>query len=316
VNLSAYHSAASATDVIDLMAVLGYESWNLYGISYGTRVALTLLRDHPDGIRSVVLDSAVPIQVNLTEQFAPNIQRALDLLFERCAADKGCEDKYPDLENSYYALVDQLNREPLSIAYAEETFQVSGDLLASLTIRALHDADAIVQLPKQISELTEGNTYWLPQQIGDLLYYWEISEGMRHSSICSEEIPFNSAEVTAGSSGSIHPALVEAVQSYDFDVCELWQVVPAGEIETQAVSSDVPTLILSGDYDPVTPPVFGNMVAESLTNSYHFVFPGLSHGVVRSRRCGMEIMEAFLDAPDLIPDSSCIDTLKVGFLTR
>ena len=319
VNLSSYHSAASAADVVDLMGALGYENYNLFGISYGTRLALTIMRDHPAGIRSVVLDSAVPLQVSLHEQNGLNLQRALDLLFERCAADKSCAEKYPALEETYYALIEQFNRESLPIAFGGTTYQVSGELLVFLTIRAMYDVDAIVLLPKRISELAEGSTGWLSQQIGEIFFYWSISEGANRSSICSEELPFNSSEVIERNFAGIHPALVGDMQKeldIMYAVCDLWDVVPAGVVETQAVSSGIPTLILSGDYDPITPPAFGSMAAESLTNATHFVFPGLSHGVVRSRRCGAEIMEAFLDAPDVRPDSSCIDALKIGFLTH
>jgi pimeloyl-ACP methyl ester carboxylesterase len=112
IDLSAYHSAASAADLNDLRLTLGYEKLNLYAVSYGTRLALTLMRDYPDAVRSAVLDSAYPLQVNLYTALAPNAERAFQVFFERCAADPTCSISYPDLRTVFYQLVDELNASP------------------------------------------------------------------------------------------------------------------------------------------------------------------------------------------------------------
>jgi pimeloyl-ACP methyl ester carboxylesterase len=114
INLSAYTSAANAADVEDLRAALGYAEWNLYGSSYGTRLALTVMRDHPEGVRSAILDSVYPPQVDLFSSIATNFERSLDLVFERCTSDPACSQAYPDPEKAFYELVDQLDAEPLT----------------------------------------------------------------------------------------------------------------------------------------------------------------------------------------------------------
>jgi pimeloyl-ACP methyl ester carboxylesterase len=97
VDLSAYNSSTSAADVNDLRLVLGYNQLNLYAVSYGTRLALTILRDDPQAIRSAVLDSAYPLEVNLYTSLAANAERSFNVLFDRCAADSACNLSYPDL---------------------------------------------------------------------------------------------------------------------------------------------------------------------------------------------------------------------------
>ena len=113
VNLAAFNSAENAADVNDLRVALGYEQLNLYGISYGTRLALTVLRDFPQGLRSVVIDSVVPLQSNLYTEIPGNGARAFELLFEACATDAACSAAYPDLRGVFFDLVDQLNDKPV-----------------------------------------------------------------------------------------------------------------------------------------------------------------------------------------------------------
>ena len=115
IDLTAYNSAENAADVADLRLVLGYEEWNLYGVSYGTRLAQTIVRDHPEGIRSIILDSAYPLAANIQLETAVNADRAFALFFAGCAADPACAVAYPDLEQVFAELVVQLNESPLVV---------------------------------------------------------------------------------------------------------------------------------------------------------------------------------------------------------
>ncbi len=321
IDLSMYHSAVSAADIHDLMQALGYDQYNLYGISYGTRLALTVMRDYPEDVRSAVLDSVVPPQVNLYELFGPNAGRSLNLLFERCAADEACSASFPDLGASFYALVDRLAQEPLSVAAQGTTYLVDGGDLVYLTVMTLYDADQIPHLPKAITDIAAGRKGWLSQQIVTVPSGRYIAEGVFHSVMCYEEIPFNRRDVAVdATAAAIHPAILRALEKeldgYEFAACQVWDVVPAGALETAPITSDIPTLILSGDYDPVTPPAFGRAAADYLANARAYEFLGVGHGVVLSRRCGQEIMQQFLDAPEDPPESGCLSDLRVGFVTR
>ena len=112
VNFTVYNSAQSAADVAMLREALGYEEWNLYALSYGTRLAQTILRDNDAGIRSVVLDSAYPIEVNLQTETPTNLKRAMDIFFNACAMDAGCNAAYPELESVFWDVVAELNETP------------------------------------------------------------------------------------------------------------------------------------------------------------------------------------------------------------
>ena len=114
VDLGAYNSATSARDLAELRVALGYDEWNFYGASYGTRLALVTMRDAPQGLRSVILEATIP--PNAPEQRLTNYDRALGQLFDACAADPECATDYPDLERRFYAMLDELEENPLIVA--------------------------------------------------------------------------------------------------------------------------------------------------------------------------------------------------------
>ena len=113
VRFDTFHSENIARDVVNVMLSLGYEQWNLVGVSYGSRLALTMMRDHPQHLRSVILDSVYPPQADIYLDAYYNGERALAALFVACAADVDCSDRYPDFEMLFYQLYHQLNQTPL-----------------------------------------------------------------------------------------------------------------------------------------------------------------------------------------------------------
>jgi pimeloyl-ACP methyl ester carboxylesterase len=322
VKLSAYNSAASAADVHEMMHALGYDRYNLVGPSYGSRLALTIMRDHPGDIRSAVLDSVVPPQVNADEMSAFHTQRAFDLVFERCALDDACNRKFPDVEKTFYSLVEQLEGEPLPVTAEGVTYQVGGDELVQVAHNALFDFGRTARLPMMISDLANGRTVWFSDGLASIPFMPQIvDEGMHYSVVCSEEIPFMSAEAAAAMNADVHPAILAALDAGAFSLpgylsaCEWWGTAAPDPIEDEPVVSDIPTLILSGDYDPGTPPDFGSAAAEYLENSQSYVVTGHGHEVLFSSICAVNIMEQFLEAPEETPDISCLDKLKPAFAT-
>jgi Predicted hydrolases or acyltransferases (alpha/beta hydrolase superfamily) len=136
INLGAYNSAENAADLNDLRIALGYEEWNLFGVSYGTRLALTAMRDYPEGIRSVILDSSCPLEVDLYYEGPTNANRAFRVFFDECASDLACSEAYPDLESVFYGVVDQLNSSPVIFPV---THPLSGE-----TYDMLVDGDGLI----------------------------------------------------------------------------------------------------------------------------------------------------------------------------
>ncbi len=326
VNLSAYTSAASAADLDDLRQVLGYESWNLFGVSYGTRLALTTMRAYGDSgtIRSVVLDSVFPPQVNIYADWGVNADRVFSLIFERCAALENCNSDYPDLKARFYGLVDALNGEPMTIFVNDRINRTvleapfDGDDLIGISFVMAYGSENIINFPKMIRELENGNSAILNEFLAYYLYQPAIySEGMQLSVNCFEELPFNTVAEVQETAENLPPQIGRIAERDVIDflaLCEAWGVETAEAIENEPVVSDIPTLILAGDYDPITPPYYGMETAEWLSRSFYFEFEGLSHSVAFSSRCGMDMAAAFLDLPDVPPDASCMERLFIGFV--
>jgi pimeloyl-ACP methyl ester carboxylesterase len=146
------------------------------------------------------------------------------------------------------------------------------------------------------------------------------NEGVLYSVMCHDEFAFTSREKIAAASADLHPVIRKmALEQADtvFDICEMWDVGQADPIENRAVRSDVPTLVLAGAYDPVTPADWGKMAAETLSQACYVEFPGGHGALIPSIECSLEIASAFLDDPTREPDLSCLDEQpEPRFVTR
>lgn len=324
INLAAYTSAANAADVNDLRMALGYAQWNIYGISYGTRLALTVMRDFPQGVRSVILDSVYPPQVDLYAEQAGNADRALNLLFERCAADNQCNAAYPELETVFYETTAQLDAHPLTlklthpITAQSHQWMLNGNGLISTIFLLLYNTEALPYVPRIIYELHEGRTSGIGQFLSILPdAFW--SEGMNFSVQCGEEATFSSPEIVAAANAAVSPPFNKIFdQRLFFTECASWGAKPAAAIENEPVVSDIPTLILAGDNDPITTPAWGQLAAKTLSRSYYREFRWVGHGVYGAgmwRSCSRNIVRDFLADPLSEPDSACLDDLRVYFVT-
>lgn len=329
VNLSAYNSIQSAGDIADLREALGYDEWNLLGISYGTRLALVVLRDHPEGVRSVILDSVYPPQVNDWEEVSSDQIETFTVLFQGCAADPACDAAYPDLENVFYETVDRLNSEPASYDSIDADGNsieatLSGDDLAEALYQALYMTDNIPYLPYVLFSVSEGNYQALDDlntgAIFDFSHGEDSGDGDYNSVTCSEEVPFVDYDRAIADAESVRPEMragaVASIESI-FETCRVWDVEPAPAIEAEAVSSDLPALVLAGEYDPATPVKWAKDAARTLSSSFFFEFPGVGHGTLDGGDCPVSIILAFLDDPLTEPDSQCIAEMSAPeFVTQ
>ena len=322
-DLSLFNSAQSAADVDTLRAALGYSEWNLLGISYGTRLALTVMRDHPAGVRSVVLDSTVPIELDGVAAIPAGGRRAFRALSASCAADTDCSSVFPDLEQALFDTADALDASPLfssvvdvlddpRVSYPE---RIVGQNVFDVTFSALYDADQARLVPTMIDELRRGDTRTFDNlNLLNLLNLHFISIGMFISVDCNEEVPFSSPEkVTAAMTGNArYDALARGPGTQGpgaFETCAYWNAGTAPPIENQPVTSDIPTLVLAGELDPITPPADGRRVAGELSNSTFLEFPGTGHGVSPSA-CGHEVVTAFLETLSDVSDEPCLSGLS------
>lgn len=314
VDLNAFNSLENAADVHDLILALGYKQANLYGVSYGTRLALTTMRLYRPVIHSVVLDSVYPPQVNRTALPAA-AQRVFNTLFQGCTADAHCAALYPHLDTVFYQLVTNLNASPISFqttdAQTNKSYQVmmAGNDFVFVLFSALYVTQFIPVLPQMIFQIRDHNYALLSQIYGDVEFDDTFSDGMFYSDECSEDWDYlaQSAIATAmqGIAPQIQPALQGDLQQ-EYDSCRLWNVQKAPAAQKQAVVSAIPTLILTDEYDPITPPANGKLAGQTLKNSYYFLFPGLGHGAEYNSPCVDSIISAFDDNPTQKPSGACV----------
>ena len=315
-DLRAYTSAENAADLAVLRAALGIEQWNLYGTSYGTRLALTAMRDYPVGIRSVVLDSSYPPQADVYASLLPNADRSFNRLFESCEADEYCRWAYPEIESVFYDLVARLDANPVSFKTVNpltgDSFDMllHGETFVSIVFQSLYVTEFIPLVPTLIFATQEGAYDLIRLVAGAVLSQEEyVSHGMHYSVQCGEEVQFTNPEEIAAASDA-YPRLRQYFDNHImFAVCNSWGAREADPMENLPVSSRIPTLVLAGEYDPITPPFWGRMVAESLSASFFYEFPGMGHGVSTARECPLSITLAFLDDPTVEPDTTCISTM-------
>ncbi len=287
-----YTTSVAVQDLDRVRAALGIERWNVYGVSYGTRVAQHYLRRFPERARAVVLDGVVPPELALGPDVAREAQRALTQIFARCAADPGCGTRFADLPAHFRALLARLD------AAAREHTEPAPPL-SSLELRALvrfmsYSAATVALLPVLIHEAYGGNYAPLASHAKTTLRDLpeSLSFPMSNSVTCTEDVPFMPANATEGLDDTyLGTTIVDALRL----ICGRW---PGGVRDPdfkQPVVSDVPVLLLSGDTDPITPPAYAErVIAGGLTNSKHVIGKDQGHGLV-AIGCVPRLLRAFLE---------------------
>jgi pimeloyl-ACP methyl ester carboxylesterase len=314
VDLAAYNTAASAADVDDLRAALGYRAFDVWGISYGTRLALAVERDFPEVVRTLVLDSALPPPVNQVTDRAANAERAFRTLFDGCAAHAACAAAYTNLETVFYDLVAEFNATPAGF-FAQDprtgavyNVVLTGDRLVRTLTTALTDPFLIPFVPLVVASVRAGD-FTLMSQATSLLTFGGRGQtiGMFYSVNCADEVSRTSPAQVFAARRTVRREIVEALsEDARLRICASWG---SGQVQRRAeapVVSDVPTLILAGEYDPLTPPAYAEIAGRTLRNSSRFEFPAIGHAVVPTSPCGHSIMIGFLAAPEQAPDARCI----------
>ena len=294
-----YTTSVAMDDIDDVRVYLGYRTINLWGGSYGTRAALVYLKQHESAVRSVVLDGVAPTDMRLPLFMARDSQRALDRLLDDCAHDAACAKEFPNLRQTVVALWTRLADRP-TIQFTHprtgqpKTIRVSQRLIAGVVFQALYSPEISALLPRLLTDAVAGRY----QGLFALAFSREMpkgsmSDGMFLSVVCAEDLPRVTADdIARESSGRF---MGNAMFETQLKPCAFW---PRGTVTDDyyaAVVSDRPTLIFSGANDPVTPPSWGEHVAEHLSHSKHFVVPGAGH-ITLMRGCVPELMATFLDA--------------------
>jgi pimeloyl-ACP methyl ester carboxylesterase len=310
-----YTTAVAMDDVDDVRKALGYTQINLWGGSYGTRAALVYLSRHSDSVRSVVLDGVAPPDMRIPLYMARDGQRALDRLLDDCEKDSaGCAHAYPDLRQTVDTLWQTLAAKPrITFTHPRtgkpSSVSVSQRLVAAIVFQALYTPEVSALIPQLLTDASHGNFQGLFALAfaGDLPK-GAMSEGLFLSVVCAEDMPRISADdITRETSGRF---IGRTMFDTRMKPCEFWPrgALPDGYYEP--IASSKPVLIFSGENDPVTPPSWGQHVAESLPNSRHVVVPGAGH-IAIMRGCVRELVEKFLTSADVRTlDAGCVDSLR------
>jgi pimeloyl-ACP methyl ester carboxylesterase len=250
--------------------------------------------------------------VDLYSTVGFSVNRVFSRLFDACAADPACSQTYPDLQEVFFALVDELDANPAPVALSRGTIPVTGGLFMEALWSSFYSAGDVAVAPARIYAARQGTfsglAPWLEGLLADTGTF--MAMGFEWSMMCNEEVPFESYELGRERAGDLPAPIAAYFDSYyEFTLCAAWQSGQADPVENTAVASDIPALVVAGGWDPVTPPEWGRMAAETLTAAYYLEFPTLTHGVIRSNACGLDIALQFLDDPLSEPDGACRDQL-------
>ena len=282
-----YTTSIAVRDLDAVRVALGYQSINLYGVSYGTRVAQHYVRRFPAQSRAVILDGVVPPQLALGTETALNAERALSSILSRCAHETDCSKRFGDPAVAYHTLRNYLQAHAVSVSLSDPTSGEPAKLeftnyhLATVLRLGSYTAEQAALLPLMLKGATMPSANFIPlasqflmvnKSIGDSIAY-----GMHNSIVCTEDVPFwdlskvNRAELEKTYLGT---AQLDGLKS----ICSIW---PRGPIDPDfhaELHSDVPALLLSGGDDPVTPPSDAEQARRGFAHSLHVVIKGFGHG--------------------------------------
>ncbi len=296
---SHYTTAEYIADVGEILDELGYGKIVIWGGSGGARIAQALIREYPERVAAAVLDGVTPIDYAMPLPFSEYAQRAWQRVIDDCTAQPDCAEAYPDLESDMASLFDRLEAGPVPTAIktadgSEATVQVGAGDLAYAVRGTLYNSQSVAKLPAEIHHAAQtGNLSFFAQSLysrASALLGGVIAVGLHISSYCAEDVPrLEGVDIEAATRNTF---LGDYLVGEYRGACEAFPVTPAPETWYRSFESAVPTLMLSGYYDPSTPDVAAELVASSFPNSRHIVVRNAGHGAGFS--CARPVVEEFL----------------------
>lgn len=328
VDLSGYNTIENARDVEALRRALGYDHWNVWGISYGSILGQAYIKQDPAGIRAVILDAIVPIVPGAHfQRIGTHFQRDLDLLEEACRADKTCARAFPDFQGRLKAAMTKAKETPIAVdAIDTELFPAGkgwffGDLVGGLPFSLLYEQDNYPTLPALISSISarvekgDFNSFRIltaggPGGPGG----FQISQGMYNAIACNDGW-FGQLRDAVAQDAIDHPGLSAmlpdpALIDETAAMCKRYGMSPRPEAQYAAVATDIPSIIADGQMDPITPPPLALAIVPGFSKGTYVEFPYSGHGPTRSVKCAGDFITKFFDAPEAEVDRTCPDSLK------
>ncbi len=320
-DLHYYTTPFAMDDLDDIREWLGYPRLNLYGVSYGSGAAVVYVRQHPDHVRTITLQGVMPLDVPVWLEYPKSSQQALNHVFSTCAQQQSCHDAFPNLAEEFSTLMKRLGDKPVHIKVKEPesgeevVVPIDAEVLGVFVSKVLYSAERIHDLPLMIHLAYSGDYQPLAQKLA-IKPDKSIPKGVYLSIVCSEEIPkFDPASLPAASANSF---LGSFRISRELLACKQWPLGWHPKNYRTPVKSDVPALVMNGSLDHVTPPRYGEHVAQSLSNSKHLILPNRGHN--DTDPCVAGIVQGFISTGNLNGlDTSCLaktDDLSFAFRTE
>jgi pimeloyl-ACP methyl ester carboxylesterase len=304
VDLAAYDTNANVADILALKQAFGFKVWNLWGQSYGTRIALTLMRGNPADVRAVVLDGAYPPEVAGKLNMASGFTTTMDRVFEACAGDEECRADYPDLRRRFEAALARLREHPVAVksdtapVLPPKVHQVNDVIFLAVVESLLYTADGVAKLPWLIDRVADGKDEALADSLGDwdlVAYGPYVTAGVSYLVDCNDTPDPDDSEERRVTQR--HPYL-GAWLGYALAVkpCRIWATRQAPALDRSPVTSDIPTLIVSGWFDIATPPEWAVITARSLKRAQLVLVRAAAHDA-SDEACAQAAMAAFIQKP-------------------
>ncbi len=303
-------------DLHEILLALGYTRINIYGVSWGTRAALLYSQQFPQQLRTMILDGNAPLTNKVPLFAAQDAERALRMAFDDCAHDPACSEAYPNLVKDFDAALVLFGDQGVNVSVADPTtnrpleFNLKKNQFVNNLRNILYSTDLVRLLPLVVEQASHGDyralagitSYLNERQEGGM------SLGASLTILCSEELQrISTLEIdTQSRTGFLDTAFVDIFSN----ACSVWPKADVPDIYRSPGTSSVPTLILSGEADPVTPPRWGEKMSETFTNSLHLVASKTAHNVAPAK-CAGNLMATFIDQANFANlDGSCLSEIK------
>ena len=316
-DLTQYTTARIVEDLEHVRRTLGYAKVDLYGTSYGTRVAIEYMRRYPRRVRTAILDGIVPPTAVNPSWYARDAQRSLEQVLDLCLADAACRAAFPGIRADYTAVMAAAEKGvEITVGEAKTRARLDRDFFGENLRNFLYNPDVYRRLPLALHAAAHGD--WTT--FGDMAYRYArnirgLDSGLFLSVTCTEDIPY--LDVAAARREAAGTFLGSYRVDQQVEACRFWPRGTAPASSRQPLRSSIPTLIVSGEYDPVTPPRFGEEVARTLTRVHHLVIPYGSHSG-DTGGCQEKVLTEFVREGSVAAlNRSCIDALKPpSFVTK
>ncbi|VAW41870.1 FIG032621: Hydrolase, alpha/beta hydrolase fold family [hydrothermal vent metagenome] len=302
-----YTTIEAIKDLEQVRQALEIEKWNLLGISYGTRKALTYIKMYPGAIRSVILDGVMPQQEAMPQSHEKNLINALRKQFAQCVEQPACSEAFGDVEQQMWQLLDTIDSGKPKIRLQNfttgeyEKITLTKESIAIAIRMFAYSANSMNLLPLMIDKANHGQPETIASQanmISSLLS--QSISNVELSIICAEDLPFYS-EYTVNENNLFGDLLSHVQES-----CSVWPHITVDASFKEPVVSDLPVLLLSGELDPVTPPEFAELAMQTLSNSQHLIAKGQGHNVF-PLGCMPDIITSFIADPETELDTECME---------